>query len=243
MKRVKLFVLMGAIAVSVGALFIFIYGKEDVYSQRRKEMVRGQIAARKITDKRVLKAMEEIPRHLFVLKRNRGRAYDDTALPIDEGQTISQPYIVALMTQHLNLKEGEKVLEIGTGSGYQAAVLTYLTDEIYSIEIIENLAKKSSDTLKSLGYNQVNTKWADGYFGWKEHAPFDAIIVTCAANHVPRPLLNQLREGGRFIIPLGSTRYFQSLTIITKVNGIPKTQHILDVVFVPMTGEAKKRKR
>jgi len=140
------------------------------------------------------------------------------------------------------LKTGEKVLEIGTGSGYQAAVLAHLTDRVYSIEIKENLAKKAAKTLKELEYDQVQVKCDDGYFGWEEHAPFDAIIVTCAANHVPPPLLKQLKEGGRLIIPIGSTLYFQNLTLITKKNGKPKVRHVLGVTFVPMIGEAKKRK-
>jgi protein-L-isoaspartate(D-aspartate) O-methyltransferase len=145
------------------------------------------------------------------------------------------------MTQHLELKGGEKVLEIGTGSGYQAAVLAHLTDKVYSIEIKENLAKKAAETLSTLNYSQVQVKWSDGYFGWEEHAPFDAIIVTCAANHVPPPLLKQLKEGGRFIIPLGSTLYFQTLTLITKKKGKPKVKQILGVTFVPMVGEVQKK--
>ena len=145
------------------------------------------------------------------------------------------------MTQYLELKEGEKVLEIGTGSGYQAAVLTHFTEYVYSIEIKEKLAEKAAQTLRGLNFDQVKVKGADGYFGWEEHAPFDAIIVTCAANHVPPPLLDQLGEGGRLIIPLGSTLYFQTLTLITKVNGKPKVKHLSGVRFVPMTGEAQKK--
>jgi protein-L-isoaspartate(D-aspartate) O-methyltransferase len=164
-------------------------------------------------------------------------------LPIDEGQTISQPYIVALMTQLLRLKQGEKVLEIGTGSGYQAAVLTHFTDEVYSIEIKENLAKKAKETLAETHQDKVRVKWADGYFGWEEFAPFDAVIVTCAANHVPPPLLDQLAEGGRLIIPLGSTLYYQTLTLITKKQGKPLVQHISGVTFVPMTGKAQEKRR
>ncbi|MFQ6109822.1 MAG: protein-L-isoaspartate(D-aspartate) O-methyltransferase, partial [Candidatus Aminicenantales bacterium] len=173
----------------------------------------------------------------------RHQAYGDYPLPIDEGQTISQPYIVALMTQHLKIREGDKVLEIGTGSGYQAAVLAHLTDQVYSIEIRKKLAENAAKTLQRLGYNQVKVKWGDGYFGWEEHAPFDAIIVTCAANHVPPPLLKQLKTGGRLILPLGSTLYFQTLTLITKTSGKPKVDHILGVRFVPMIGEAQKRNR
>jgi protein-L-isoaspartate(D-aspartate) O-methyltransferase len=205
-------------------------------------MVRKQLVARDITDRKVLEVMGKVPRHLFISSRYQRQAYEDRPLQIDEGQTISQPYIVALMTQHLKLKKGEKVLEVGTGSGYQAAVLAHLTDRVYSMEIRENLAKKVTKTLEKLNYDQVQVKCADGYFGWEEHAPFDAIIVTCAANHVPPPLLKQLKEGGRLIIPLGSTLYFQNLTLITKIKGKPKVRNISGVRFVPMVGEAQKRK-
>ena len=222
---------------------------EEVYTRRRKEMVKRQLKARDITDKKVLEAMETVPRHLFVSPQHRRRAYEDYPLPIDEGQTISQPYIVALMTQHLGLKRGEKVLEIGTGSGYQAAVLAHLTDKVYSIEIREKLAEEAAETLKEVAeklnlpnYNKVKIKWADGYFGWEEHAPFDAIIVTCAANHIPPPLLDQLKEGGRLMIPVGSTLYFQTLDLVKKKNGKLEVRHVLGVRFVPMTGEAQKRK-
>jgi len=234
---------------SISSIFAFLfiscvlllYAEEDKYTQRRNEMVQRQLAARDITDEEVLEAMQKVPRHLFVPKRYQNQAYADHPLPIDEGQTISQPYIVALMTQYLDLQRGEKVLEIGTGSGYQAAVLAHLTEYVFSIEIKEKLSRKASDTLKSLNYAQVNVKHGDGYFGWEEHAPFDAIIVTCAANHVPPPLLNQLKEGGRLIIPLGSTLYSQTLTLVTKINGQPRVRHVLGVRFVPMTGEAQKR--
>ena len=225
-------------------VFIFaLNAEEDAYAGARKYMVANQLAARDITDEKVLDAMGTVPRHLFVLPRYRSLAYADRPLPIDEGQTISQPYIVALMTQHLRLKPGDKVLEIGTGSGYQAAVLTHFSDKIYSIEIKENLARKAAETLEASGYDRVQVKWADGYFGWEEHAPFDAIIVTCAANHVPPPLLEQLREGGRLIIPLGSTLYYQTLTLITKKNGKPNVRHISGVTFVPMTGKAQEKRR
>ncbi|MCK4646051.1 MAG: protein-L-isoaspartate(D-aspartate) O-methyltransferase [Candidatus Aminicenantes bacterium] len=230
------------IAVILWIPFFSLGREDDIYSRKRKEMVRRQLAARDITDRKVLEVMGKVPRHLFVSSRYQRRAYEDNPLPIDEGQTISQPYIVALMTQHLKLKKGEKVLEVGTGSGYQAAVLAHLTDRVYSIEIRENLAKKATKTLEKLNYDQVQVKCADGYFGWEEHAPFDTIIVTCAANHVPPPLLKQLKEGGRLIIPLGSTLYFQNLTLITKTKGKPEVRHILGVRFVPMVGEAKKRK-
>ena len=203
-------------------------------------MVRMQLQGRGIKDKKVLDAMRNIPRHLFVRSNLRSRAYNDYPLEIDEGQTISQPYIVAMMTQSLDLEKGQKVLEIGTGSGYQAAVLANITDQVYSIEIRENLAKKAEATLKKLNYSQVQVKWSDGYFGWEENAPFDAIIVTCAANHIPPPLIKQLKEGGKLIIPLGSTLLFQSLTLVTKIEAKPKTKQLLDVRFVPMVGEGRK---
>lgn len=217
--------------------------KEKTYAQAREYMVTKQLAARDITDAKVLEVMEKVPRHLFVSPRYRSLAYADRPLPIDEGQTISQPYIVALMTQYLHLQPGDKVLEIGTGSGYQAAVLTHFTDNVYSIEIRENLAKKASETLRQLGYDQVQVKWADGYYGWEKYAPFDAIIVTCAANHVPPPLLEQLKEGGRLIIPVGSTLYYQTLTLITKKDGKPDVRHLSGVTFVPMTGKAQEKRR
>ncbi|NIM57459.1 MAG: protein-L-isoaspartate(D-aspartate) O-methyltransferase [Candidatus Aminicenantes bacterium] len=242
MKKCNFFKLTSAMIVIFSVVF-FSFGEDDEsYTRKREQMVRTQLKARDITDKQVLEVMGTVPRHLFVSPLLRRQAYKDSPLPIDEGQTISQPYIVALMTQHLKLKGGEKVLEIGTGSGYQAAVLAHLTDKVYSIEIRENLAKKAAEKLSALGYNQVQVKWSDGYFGWEEHAPFDAIIVTCAANHVPPPLLKQLKEGGRLIIPLGSTLYFQTLTLITKKKDKPKVKQILGVTFVPMTGEVQKRK-
>lgn len=220
---------------------VVLNSEEDRYTQKRNEMVQRQLASRGITEQKVLDAMKTVPRHLFVDSRYRNQAYADHPLPIDEGQTISQPYIVALMTQYIDLKRGEKVLEIGTGSGYQAAVLAQLTEEVYSIEIKENLAKKASATLQDLDYKSVQVKHGDGYFGWEEHAPFDAIIVTCAANHIPPPLLNQLKEGGKLIIPLGSTLYYQTLALVTKVKGKPEVKHVLGVRFVPMTGKAQKR--
>lgn len=221
----------------------FLRGEEEAFAKKRREMVRDQLRARDIEDEKVLEVMGTVPRHLFVDKKYQRQAYEDHPLPIEEGQTISQPYIVALMTQYLGIKSWDKVLEVGTGSGYQAAVLAHLTEEVYSIEIKERLAHQASERLESLGYDQVRVKWADGYYGWQEHGPFDAIIVTCAANHLPPPLFGQLKEGGRLIIPLGSTLFFQNLTLVTKVEGKPQVEHVLSVSFVPMTGEAQKRKR
>lgn len=226
---------------SYGRSYLFSY-QLDEFIRLRHKMVETQLKARGIKDKAVLTAMKKVPRHLFVVRQYWSEAYNDYPLPIDEGQTISQPYIVALMTECLGLKKGDKVLEIGTGSGYQAAVLAEITDEVYTIEIRKNLVDKATAVLRELGYNQVKVKWGDGYFGWAEHAPYDAIIVTCAANHVPPPLMKQLKTGGRLVIPLGSTLYFQTLTLITKTPSRPKVKHILGVRFVPMVGEIQKKR-
>jgi protein-L-isoaspartate(D-aspartate) O-methyltransferase len=217
--------------------------EEAAFAKKRQLMVAEQLRARDITDRRVLEAMGRVPRHLFIDPRFRGEAYEDYPLPIEEGQTISQPYIVALMTQCLELKGKEKVLEVGTGSGYQAAVLAELAEKVYTIEIQEALAKKAAQLLRRLKYDRVEVKSGDGFFGWKEQAPFDAIIVTCAASRVPPPLVEQLKEGGRLIAPLGGTDEVQVLTLVTKVKGRVKTTAISGVRFVPMTGEDKKRKK
>jgi protein-L-isoaspartate(D-aspartate) O-methyltransferase len=200
-------------------------------------MVVRQLKARDITNPKVLEVMGTVQRHLFVSRRHGSQAYADHPLPIGEGQTISQPYIVALMTQILDVKPGEKVLEIGTGSGYQAAVLSHFTDKVWSIEIREVLARKASERLKALGYEHIRVKHGDGYYGWPEHAPFDAIMVTAAANHVAPLLLDQLKMGGRLLIPLGSTTYYQTLTKITKTPKGNEVEHLLGVVFVPMVGK------
>ena len=208
---------------------------------QRQRMVQEQIISRGITDQRVIDAMSKIPRHLFVDEALTGKAYGDHPLPIGEGQTISQPYVVALMTEALKLKSTDRVLEIGTGSGYQAAVLAEIVKEIYTIEIRERLKTKASKLLSELGYLNVKTRYADGYFGWEEYAPFDAIIITASANHIPPPLIKQLKEGGRLIIPLGSTLYYQTLTLVTKKSGEPEVRQMGGVAFVPMTGEAMGR--
>jgi protein-L-isoaspartate(D-aspartate) O-methyltransferase len=209
--------------------------------EARKRMVERDLKGRDIRDPKILEIMGKVPRHLFVEPSLKSKAYADHPLPIGEGQTISQPYIVALMTQILKIQPGERVLEIGTGSGYQAAVLAELTDQVYTIEIIEALTQQAAQRLGQLGYEKVKVKYGDGYFGWEEAAPFDAIIVTCAANHIPPPLIKQLKEGGRLIIPLGSTTYFQNLTLLTKKMGKTDVQHLLGVAFVPMTGAALKK--
>ena len=215
--------------------------QDDRFKNAREKMVKHDLKGRDINDKRVLSVMGKVKRHLFVEKSLWNVAYNDYPLSIDEGQTISQPYIVALMTQCLNLKPTDKVLEIGTGSGYQAAVLAELVDQVYSIEMREKLAKEASLKLKELGYQNVKVKQGDGYFGWPSYAPFDAIIVTCAANHIAPPLTQQLKEGGRLIIPLGSTLFHQTLTLITKVKGELEVKHISGVRFVPMIGETEKK--
>lgn len=203
----------------------------------RENMVSQQMKARDITDPEVLKVMGEVPRHLFVPKDVQIYAYTDRPLPIGEGQTISQPYIVALMSQILDLERGMKVLEIGTGSGYQAAVLSALGMQTYSIEIIPKLATQSQKLLNKLKY-PVKVKNADGYYGWKEHAPFDRIIITAAANHIPRPLLDQLKPGGKLILPLGNTQYYQTLTLVQlRTDGKTDVSYYGGVSFVPMTGK------
>jgi protein-L-isoaspartate(D-aspartate) O-methyltransferase len=215
--------------------------EEDRYAALREKMVREQIMRRGVTDSLVLAAMKRVPRHEFVPEFLRESAYEDTPLPIGEGQTISQPYIVALMTASLELKGGEKVLEVGTGSGYQAAILAEIADSVYSIEIKESLARGAAERLKRLGYKNVFVRHGDGYFGWPDAAPFDAIIVAAAPEEVPEPLVEQLKEGGRMVIPVGD--WDQELLKIRKLEGGKlQKEYIVPVRFVPMTGEAEKRK-
>lgn len=213
---------------------------EDAFRKQREAMVRDQIAARGVGNARVIEAMLRVPRHLFVPETSRARAYGDHPLPIGRGQTISQPFIVAYMTEKLALEPGDKVLEVGTGSGYQSAVLACLTDRVFSVEIDETLAREAAGTLRKLGYGAVRVRHGDGFFGWPEEAPFDAIIVTAAPARIPPPLLEQLAEGGRLIIPLEKRPLSQTLTLVTKKNGRTAAREILDVLFVPMTGEVQK---
>jgi len=203
-------------------------------AQLRTIMVRTQIRARGVKDERVLTAMETVPRHEFVPREQRPYAYADRPLPIGEDQTISQPYIVALMTELLDVKEGDRVLEIGTGSGYQAAVLAELTPYVYTIEIIPTLAERAEQTLRRLGYDTAEVKAGDGYLGWPEHAPFDGIIVTCAPESVPEPLKDQLEEGGRMVIPVGPQWTHQTLFVLTKRGGKLEQKEVIPVRFVPM---------
>lgn len=211
--------------------------------KRRKAMVVDQIKERGIRDRRILKVMETVPRHEFVPEEYRAFAYDDSPLPIGEGQTISQPYIVALMTECLNLEGDEKVLEVGTGSGYQAAILCELAKEVYTIEILETLAERAEELLQKLGYKNVKVKCGDGYLGWEEYAPFDGIIVTCAPDHIPRPLIDQLAEGGRMVIPVGEIDFPQVLKIVEKREGEVTVRNVVPVRFVPMTGDEVERQK
>jgi protein-L-isoaspartate(D-aspartate) O-methyltransferase len=199
----------------------------------RMELVEEGVKGLGVKDERVLDAMREVPRHRFVPENQLSRAYNNRPLPIGFGQTISQPYIVGLMSELLDLSPGEKVLEIGTGSGYQGAVLAKLTDKVWSIEIIPELARRAKSTLDELGY-EVDVKQADGYFGWPEHAPFDGIIVTAAPDHMPQPLIQQLAEGGKLVIPVGAPGSYQTLWRVTKRNGQVVSENITDVVFVPL---------
>ena len=204
------------------------------FAAQRRAMVAHQIRARGVKDGRVLAVMASVPREEFVPPDQRQYAYEDRALPIGEGQTISQPYIVALMTELLELKEGDKVLEIGTGSGHQAAVLAELTPHVYTIEILPTLASRAQQTLTRLGYDTVKVKTGDGYLGWPEHAPFDAIIVTCAPEKVPEPLKEQLKEGGRMVIPVGPQATGQILYVLHKRGGKLERRADTAVRFVPM---------
>ena len=207
--------------------------------QQREQMVEQQIRQRGINDKNVLAAMKSVPRHLFVPQSLANRAYEDTPLPIGFNQTISQPFVVAYMTEIATLTEEAKVLEIGTGSGYQAAVLAEISSEVFSIEILPTLATRSRNLLHDLGYHNLTVKAGDGYQGWPEEAPFDAIIVTAAPNHVPPALIEQLAIGGKIVIPVG--RVQQEMTIITKTDDGTSTVQTLPVRFVPMTGKAQDR--
>lgn len=216
--------------------------KHDRYAKKRAAMVENQLQSRDIVDPKVLEVTGTVPRHLFIDKNQWSDAYKDFPLPIGEGQTISQPYVVAFMTQALELKGNEKVLEIGTGSGYQAAVLSKIVPKVYTVEIRPVLAEEAGKRLQELNYNNVTVKNADGYYGWEEHAPFDAIMVTAATNHVPPPLLKQLKPEGKLILPLGSTDFFQTLTLITKTAGKPQVTHLIGVRFVPLVGKAREEK-
>jgi len=229
-----------SLAMTVMLLFLIFSGCQNLlereqkinFVKARERMVTEQIEARGVKDERVLSAMRKIERHRFVPGEYQRLAYNDYPLPIGEDQTISQPYIVGLMTELLGLSGDERVLEIGTGSGYQAAILAELAKEVYTIEILEPLAKSARNRLKDLGYKNIKVKCGDGYLGWEEFAPFDGIIVTCAPPYIPQPLIEQLAEGGRMVIPVGE--YYQELKLLTKKKGKIQERLIIPVRFVPM---------
>ena len=214
---------------------------DDSYAVPRHRMVEEQVKARDVKDPAVLAAMEEVPRHLFVPAGERGEAYADHPLPIGSGQTISQPYVVALMTELLGVGKGAKVLEIGTGSGYHAAVLSRVMGAVYSVEIIPSLGDEAAKTLARLGYRNVHVRIGDGYKGWPEESPFEGIVLTAAKPSIPEPLLAQLKPGGRMVVPVG--RVVQELLVLTKQpDGTVETRSVIPVRFVPMTGEAQERR-
>lgn len=232
-------VLVASLAAAVGSPDV-----AEMFSERRQEreaMVRTQLKGQfrtEITDKAVLDAMLKVPRHLFIPPANRAFSYYDTPVPIGHGQTISQPYIVALMTQALDVRPGMKVLEVGTGSGYQAAILAEITPQVFTIEIIEPLYKNAQTALSTLGYGSVTVRLGDGYYGIKESGPFDRIIVTCAALHIPAPLFEQLKPGGKMVIPVGGPFETQRLLLVTKDQEGSRTSKTLELVrFVPLIHE------
>ena len=242
--RVKAIAPVNQTPVTTPTLTMWHRPRFDELKRKRQWMVKTQMTGlfrNDIRDKRVLDAMRQVPRHLFVPKRLRSEAYDDNPLPIGYGQTISQPYIVAYMTEALKLKPGAKVLEIGTGSGYQAAVLSELTPNVFTIEIIKPLADSAQKRFGKLGYKTVRCKQGDGYYGWEEYAPFNGIIVTAAAGHIPPPLVKQLAPGGRMVIPVGGVYEVQNLIVVSKTKaGQLKTHTLIPVRFVPMTGRIQK---
>ncbi len=234
-----------ALALILGALLapgaVRGDGPDDALAAARHRMVE-QIRARGVTDTAVLAALDAVPRHLFVPEAERNKSYQDCPLPIGDGQTISQPYMVALMTSLLELRPGARVLEIGTGSGYQAAVLSRVAAEVYTMEIRKPLAERARRTLADLGFRNVHLRVGDGFQGWPDEAPFDGIIVTAAPPSVPDPLLRQLKVGGRLVIPVGSRTSLQSLLVLTRrPDGGFDRSNVMPVFFVPMTGEAQRR--
>jgi len=220
-----------AIVLLSGGLY---YQQRDQYNSARELMVSSQISVRGISHQATLQAMRKVPRHIFVPPSYASEAYSDRPLPIGYNQTISQPFIVAHMTELARPAKGKKALEIGTGSGYQAAVLAEIVDSVYTIEIVPELARESEARLRMLGYNNIVVRYGDGYKGWPEHAPFDIILVTAAADHIPEPLKEQLEEGGRLIMPVGNPATVQQLIVLTKKNGKITEQRLEPVRFVPL---------
>lgn len=247
MKRIKHIIFWLIVIGLILLLFSSHVFGEEAYRQQRHELIdiiksdvvrTSAFLGQGALDERVLGAIGKVPRHEFVPDDQRPHAYENRPLPIGYGQTISQPYIVAIMTDLLKLKQSGRVLEVGTGSGYQAAILAELVDSVYSIEIIEELGKQGAENLKRAGYDRVHTRLGDGYYGWETDAPFDGIMVTAVASHIPPPLIKQLKPGGRMIIPVGGQFMMQYLTLVIKdFNGKVTTRQILPVSFVPLTGE------
>jgi len=240
--------ILSLVAVAAGVLVLVVAacsavesGEEKDFVEARARMVEADIAGRGVRDPDVLRAMGSVRRQLFVGESVRRQAYADHPLPIGEGQTISQPYVVAWMTEALRLRPTDRVLEVGTGSGYQAAVLAEIVKEVYSVEIRPALAEQAQRNLATAGYKSVWVRTGDGYFGWQEHAPYDAVIVTAAASHIAPPLMDQLRVGGRLIIPLGRTTFYQYLTLVERTPTGIEVDQLGGVAFVPMVGEVRKR--
>ncbi len=231
--------ILGIVLLLAGFSSLQSVPRSDEYQDLRIRMVNEQIVAREITDKRVIQAMREVPRHLFVPPEEASHAYEDNPLPIGWGQTISQPFIVAFMTQAVDLERTSRVLEIGTGSGYQAAILARICDEVYSIEIVPDLSARAAAVLGRLGYSNIKLKTGDGYLGWQEFSPFDAIVVTCSPTHVPPSLIHQLAENGRMIIPVDENGH-QELVLLKKRDGRLTRRSVLPVRFVPMVDTNKR---
>lgn len=240
-NKIHVIILLVALVIVLAVTALFIArsrheGNDVDYDGKRQQMVEKHIAARGIEDKEVIKAMVEVPRHQFVSREQMASAYEDRPLPIGEGQTISQPYIVALMTEELDLGPDHKVLEIGTGSGYQAAILAEITDGVYTVEIIISLYEKAKERLNRM-CPEVMVSNHDGYYGWEEYAPYDRIIVTAAPDHIPRPLIDQLVDGGIMIIPVGPPGWNQVLWKVTRKGDDVQTERICDVIFVPLVSD------
>ena len=224
---------MKVASILVLTLWLLLFRKQQDFEKQREAMVKSQIEKRGVKDPATLAALRKTPRHLFVPTNSIANAYEDRPLPIGYGQTISQPYIVAYMTEIINPQPGHKVLEIGTGSGYQAAILSGIVKEVYTIELIDSLGSQAKSRLGKLNYKNVTVKTGDGYYGWKDKSPFDAIVVTAAAEHIPPPLIEQLKEGGRMIIPVGSPFMVQQLMLVEKKDGKVRTTSLMPVRFVP----------
>ncbi len=236
MRTPSLLVLAFSLAAAAGTLA----AAEESLEKARRAMVEEQIRARGVSNPQVLRAMQEVPRHWFVPPHLRDSAYRDRPLPIGEGQTISQPYIVALMTELIAPQPSDRVLEIGTGSGYQAAILSRLVSEVYTMEIKAKLYQMAKSVLEAHGFANVSCREGDGYFGWPEKAPFDAIMITAAVDHIPPPLIAQLKDGGRLVLPLGSPFGYQNLVLVTRTGAETTLRNVTGVLFVPLTGQALK---